>query len=185
LSNVPSDEDYNLLLAAPATASPVASPADAVRPRSAALARSEPAAAGDDSPRLATNEPTSAVAAAGAAIEPSLAIPGGTPISGFSGGAMPTASNSAAAASAKAPTSDTGGTATPTATSTATTPATTTPVATTSPGSILDSPEALAARLAQYRSLMLNEAIQGNGMPANPAVVRRYLMVNRAAYLSQ
>jgi hypothetical protein len=51
--------------------------------------------------------------------------------------------------------------------------------------SILDSPSALAARLAQYRDLMLSEPLQPNGLPQNPAAVRRYLMVDRAGFASR
>jgi hypothetical protein len=47
---------------------------------------------------------------------------------------------------------------------------------------VLDSPEVLASRLAQYKDLMLHEPLGSNGLPANPAVVRRYLMTNRAGY---
>lgn len=54
----------------------------------------------------------------------------------------------------------------------------------TTPPSVLDSPAALEARLAQYRQLMLNEPLGPNGLPPNPAVVRRYLMVNRSGYMS-
>jgi hypothetical protein len=49
--------------------------------------------------------------------------------------------------------------------------------------SVLDSPELLAQRLAQYRQLMLNEPLGQNGLAANPAVQRRYLMINRTGYM--
>lgn len=52
----------------------------------------------------------------------------------------------------------------------------------TTPGSVLDSPEMLAARLEQYRQIMLAEQRGQNGLPANPAVQRRYLMINRSGY---
>jgi hypothetical protein len=191
LSNVPTDEDYDLLLAAPpaanapATVAPAASSSDGMRVRPAAVGRADPGASADDSPRLATMESTSA--AAGTANEPSPAVQAGAPVSGYGGGAVPVVSSPAATPSAKVSGPDAAGaTAAASQTANAAAPsAATTPVATSSPGSILDSPEALAARLAQYRSLMLNEAVQANGMPANPAVVRRYLMVNRATYMSQ
>lgn len=49
--------------------------------------------------------------------------------------------------------------------------------------SVLDSPELLAQRLAQYRDLMLNEPRPNGGLVANPAVQRRYLMINRSGYM--
>jgi hypothetical protein len=45
------------------------------------------------------------------------------------------------------------------------------------------SPELLALRVAQYREAMLNEQRGANGLVANPAVQRRYLMINRAGYM--
>ncbi len=53
----------------------------------------------------------------------------------------------------------------------------------TAPVSVLDSPTALSARLAQYRDLMLNEPLLANGQPANPAITRRYKMVNKGNYV--
>lgn len=49
--------------------------------------------------------------------------------------------------------------------------------------SVLDSPELLAQRLAQYRELMLSEPRPNGGLVANPAVQRRYLMMNRSGYM--
>lgn len=45
------------------------------------------------------------------------------------------------------------------------------------------SPDQLALRVAQYRDAMLNEQRGANGLVANPAVQRRYLMINRAGYM--
>lgn len=52
----------------------------------------------------------------------------------------------------------------------------------TVPGSILDNPNALDARLQQYREQLLNEPVLPSGQHPNPAVVRRYQMVNRYTY---
>lgn len=45
------------------------------------------------------------------------------------------------------------------------------------------SPDQMALRVAQYREMMLNEQRGTNGLVANPAVQRRYLMINRAGYM--
>jgi hypothetical protein len=45
------------------------------------------------------------------------------------------------------------------------------------------SPDQMALRVAQYRDAMLNEQRGANGLVANPAVQRRYLMINRAGYM--
>lgn len=47
------------------------------------------------------------------------------------------------------------------------------------------SPDQLALRVAQYRDAMLNEQRGANGLVANPAVQRRYLMINRAGYMGR
>ena len=60
----------------------------------------------------------------------------------------------------------------------------TAPIAQPTPTPILDSPQQLAARLQNYREMMVNEAVQAASLPPNPAVVRRYLMTNRATYMS-
>jgi hypothetical protein len=52
----------------------------------------------------------------------------------------------------------------------------------TVPGSILDNPNALDSRLQQYREQLLNEPVLASGQHPNPAVVRRYQMVNRYTY---
>lgn len=48
--------------------------------------------------------------------------------------------------------------------------------------SILDNPTALEARAQQYRDLMLHAPLEADGKPANPAIVRRYLMTTRSAF---
>lgn len=48
--------------------------------------------------------------------------------------------------------------------------------------SILDNPAALEARAQQYRDLMLHAPLEADGKPANPAIVRRYLMTTRSAF---
>lgn len=49
---------------------------------------------------------------------------------------------------------------------------------------VLDSPELLAQRLAQYRDQMVNAQLGTNGLSQNPAVRRRYLMINRSGYMN-
>ena len=46
------------------------------------------------------------------------------------------------------------------------------------------SPDQLALRLLQYQEAMLNAPRGTNGLVANPAVQRRYLMTNRAGYMN-
>ena len=53
------------------------------------------------------------------------------------------------------------------------------------PTSVIDSPDLLAARIAQYRDMMLTEPRGANGLVSNPAVQRRYLMMNRTTYMNQ
>lgn len=47
------------------------------------------------------------------------------------------------------------------------------------------SPDLLALRIAQYRDMMLNEQRGANGLVSNPAVQRRYLMMNRAGFMGR
>lgn len=47
----------------------------------------------------------------------------------------------------------------------------------------VEAPETLESRLAQYRDKMVNPTLAPNGMPANPAVQRRYLMVKKSDYV--
>jgi hypothetical protein len=200
LSNLPADDSYQELIKAPA---PVAAPepaakggapvpvttsvaAEAARQRALAVRRTVRSVDDVDHQAGTDDQSTGAAPAALAngrpeGESPSAAVASAVASSGLAA-ASPASNQSTAGA---APAAAVGGTtATASAGSTGNTAAVT-PVAQSTAGQVLDSPDLLAARLAQYRSLMVNEAAQAQFLPPNPAVVRRYLMVNRSTYMSQ
>jgi len=200
LSNLPADDTYQELIKAPAAAMapeqaaktgapasvPVATSVAAEAARQRALAVRRTVRSADDVDRQAgtDDEPTGATPAALANGRPEGDAPSGAVASSVaSSGLAGATSASNQSATGAAPATAVAG-ATATAGSTGSTAAVT-PVAQSTASQVLDSPDLLAARLAQYRSLMVNEAAQAQFLPPNPAVVRRYLMVDRSTYMSQ
>ena len=192
LSNLPDEDGYEeVVRAAPAARTPAAVPpaaATAVRPQAAAAApvviergpaaaevteeasrqMREPAQPGEGERDAAVADvATAAPAVSGVAtISPSSLSAGMSPVSATPPGTVmpvPVGSVSAGDGSQQTPT---------------------TPIAQPTPTPIVDSPEQLAARLQNYREMMINESVQAASLPPNPAVVRRYLMTNRSTYMS-
>lgn len=192
LSNLPDEDGYEeVVRAAPAARTPVAMPpaaATAVRPQAAAAApvvvergpaaaevteeaqrqMRESAQAGEGDRDITTADVAIAAPAVSgvATISPSGMSAGMSPVSAMTPGTVtpvPVVPGSSGDGSQQVPT---------------------TPIAQPTPTPIIDSPEQLAARLQNYREMMINESVQAASLPPNPAVVRRYLMTNRSTYMS-
>lgn len=185
LSNVPTQEDSNLVVEASAENSgePAGNAASAGRSNGATVGSGKVTAVEDsgqllqDAGRLLGSGVGDGRMAKDAIQDSSkTTVAGDTPWRQVAGESQP-------ARPATVDTSIAGGRA-DTSTVAGVSPSAPTPTAHSTPAaaSVLDSPELLNARLLQYRDHMLNEPLQANGLPTNPAVVRRYRMVNRSTF---